>query len=293
MKKLMVIGTIHTDLRASVRTLPKGNEEPEILSMTRSVSGGGYMAALVYEKLGFPYELLCDPGTGVYGDFARQTAMENGIVLPSLSDAVGGCTYRMQDQEGNEGVFLVEGSEYDFSIDMLDEVYADEIGGFAVFSDMLAGQGAEDIIEVMREVEVPVYFIYDDRAQELDEDVLEAVFALKPVLFIHEKDAGALCGKEGCPLDEAADSLYRLTGNDVIILQAEGGACFFDGSQRMIAPGKKKADAGTYAGAYIAACTAGVDQRNSLMFAGEQGGYDDKEQMKKRLAQMITYRKRD
>ena len=292
MKKLMIIGTVHTDLCASVRTLPKGNEDPEILSMTQSVSGGGYKAALVYEKLGFPYELLCDPGTGVYGDFARKTAGENGISVPSLSEAVGGCTYRMMDAEGNEGVFLVEGSEYDFSIDMLDGIYADEIGAFAVFSGMLAGQGAEDIIEVLREVEAPVYFICDERAAELDEDVLEVLFALRPVMLIHDSDAAILCGDDNCSLDEAADRLSALIGNDVIILRSDG-ACFADGNQRMIAPREKKTDAGTYAGAYIAARTAGVDCRNSLMFAGEQTGNADGEQMKKRLAHMITYRKRD
>ena len=132
-----------------------------------------------------------------------------------------------------------------------------------------------------------------DAGSELDEDVLEAVFALKPVLFVHDNDAGVLCGDENCSLEEAAEKLFALSGNDVVILRSEGGSCFSDGSRRMIAPGNQKTDAGTYAAAYIAARTAGVDQRNSLMFAGEQTGNDDDEQMKNRLTHMITYTKRD
>ncbi len=126
----MIIGSVHTDLVQYVRELPRGNENAEVLKSETRIAGGGYAAGSFFHELGFPFQVICDPGDGVYGEYARNEALQNEIELLEGSEETGGCTYTLIDQNGSQGVFLVDGSEYHFSLAQVYDINPDEFGQF-------------------------------------------------------------------------------------------------------------------------------------------------------------------
>jgi sugar/nucleoside kinase (ribokinase family) len=288
MKKLMIIGSVHTELLTYVKALPKGNEDAEILSMSQRVSGGGYRAAAVFRSLGFPCDVICDPGEGVYGDYARQEALRINLELPQGSGETGGCTYRMEDPEGNDAVFCVDGSEYHFSLAQIYDIDPDEYGAIAVYSEMLAGEDADELIEALRQIELPLYVIWGSRAQEVYNETLEALCGLSPVLILDERDAEELTGRKE-KAEETAAALHEIT-KEAVLLVLDQGVLYSDGQDVWVAPAKARAEREVYAAYYIASQMAGVDKKNGMMFACEAGERKDPAGMKERLAGMILHR---
>lgn len=294
MKKLLMIASLHTDLFAKADALPRGNEDFVMPECTRRIDGCGCSMARFFEKIGFPYDLICDPGTGVYGEYARQTAAQEGIRLIEGSTETGGCTFRMEDQSGSQRVFLVEGSEFHFRSEQLYDLDAGEYAAVAVSSEMLVSSEADELIEALRELELPLFFIAGRRILEVSEDVLDDFFALNPRLIISDRDAYDLLGASKETADEAASALFRMCEAPVCILMSDAGAYFTDGNERWIAKGQHKADTDIWAAARIAAWLSGVDEKNGMVFANEYGyaRMDDAaaESARKRLAGMILHR---
>lgn len=288
MKKLMIIGSVHTELLTHVKALPKGNEEAEILSVSQRVSGGGYRSAAVFQSLGFPCDVICDPGEGVYGAYARQEALKINLELPEGSEETGGCTYRMIDPRGNDAVFCVDGSEYHFSLAQIYDIDPADYGAIAVYSEMLAGDYADELIEALREIELPLYVIWGTRAQEVYNETLEALADLSPVMILDERDAEELTGRKK-NAEETAASLAEITKEAVLLLSDEG-VLYNDGEDAWVAPCKVKPEREVYAAYYIASQMAGVDKKNGMMFAAEAGEHKDPSRMKERLAGMILHR---
>lgn len=290
MKKLMIIGSVHTDLIQYVRQLPKGNEAPEVIRNETRVSGGGFAAGRLFSTLGFPFDVFCDPGESVYGQYARKEAEKYGIRLPEGSGEIGGCTYTLIGENGDQGVFCVDGSEYHFSLSMLYDSDPDEYGAVCVFSDMMVCEGCEDVIEALRELELPVYAVFSSRASEVSEEVREALYALEPVMIMRDSDAYEIIERKTSKLEEAAKLIHQDTKAPVILLTKDGSAYYLDDTDSWMAPAKQKGETDLFAAAYIASRMAGVDNKNGMMFANENSRENEENTMKKRLAGMILHR---
>ena len=288
MKKLLIIGSVHTELRTYVKALPKGNEEAEILSQRQTVSGGGYQAGRCFRMLGFPFTVICDPGEGVYGDFAREGAAELGIELAEGSGEIGGCTFRMIDPAGNDAAFCVDGSEYHFSITQVYDIDPDEYGAAAVYAEMLSGEGAEELVDVLRELEMPLYLIFGEKSRDILPEALEALKDLSPVMIMDESDAFDLNGAKERP-DTIAQKLSAETRAAVMILSGSG-VLYCSPDDTWVAPCSEKPQCHVWAAYCIAAFMAGVDRRNGMMFANEASAGNDPAAMKQRLAGMILHR---
>ena len=289
MKTAMIIGSVHTDLMEYVKTLPKGNEEPQILSADTRIAGAGYEAARMFSGLNFPFHVISDPGILVYGDFAREEAEKLGIQLCKGSDEVGGCTLTLIDENGNEGVLCVDGSEYHFSLIQVYDVDPAEYGAVIIYSEMLVSGGSEEIIDLLDEMDSPVYLVISERISEIRRDVMEAVFEYHPVLIAKDSDVWALGYDISPQLDEAARMIHRKTHAPVILLSKEG-ALYTDQTDSWMAPGTERPETDRYAAAIAAARLAGVDMKNAMVFANESTQKRTDDEMKKRLAGMILHR---
>ena len=285
----MIIGSVHTDLMQYVKTLPKGNEEPQILRIDTRIAGAGYEASRVFAGLNFPFHVICDPGISVYGDYARNEAEKLGIALCEGSDEIGGCTFTLIDENGNEGVLCVDGSEYHFSLAQVYDIDPDEYGAVIVCSEMLACEGSEEIIDLLNEMEVPVYLVISERISEIRKDVLEAIYEFEPVLIAKDSDVSELGEGAGTKLDEAARMMHGKTHAPVILLCKEG-ALYMDDEDSWMAPETDRPHTGRYAAALAAARMAGVDMKNAMVFANENNEQRTEDEMKKRLAGMILHR---
>ena len=290
MKKVMIIGSVHTDLVQYVRELPRGNENAEVLKSETRIAGGGYAAGSIFHELGFPFQVICDPGDGVYGEYARNEALQNEIELLEGSEETGGCTYTLIDQNGAQGVFLVDGSEYHFSLAQVYDISPDEFGAVLVYSEMLVSEGSEEIIDLLNEMEVPVYVCFSSRTAEISSEMIDALCAFEPVMIMRDEEAYELCGRKAKSADEAAAILNDMSKAPVIILMKKNDVLYLDAQTSWIAPAKQKLHTDTWASAFAAAQMAGVDTKNGMMFANENGASYDAETMKQRLAGMILHR---
>lgn len=290
MDKLMIIGPVVTDIVTYVKRLPRGNEEMQVENSEQRVSGMGYHTALMMSLFRFPYELLSDCGSGVYGTGAFDACVQEGIEVKQNHPGIAGCTYHIVDPEGNYQYYCVPGAEYDFDPDIMQEIDPKQFSAIALCGDMFCGEGADDLMEMLREVELPLYFQCGMRVDEAGDAAMSSLYALNPVLLLNEADALFLNGNEE-DIDVAARNLHARTQAPVIILKNGEGAYYYDGSESYIAPFADYAESEIYFAAFLAARTAGVDYRNALVFAGECMALDETEeslqQLRGRLASMI------
>ena len=295
MKETVIIGSVHTDLQVLVRQLPKGNEDIDALRNEQCVDGTGYHTASVFEMLGFPYRLCAVRGSGVYADFAASGAEQAGIAFAAETDELGGCTYHMRDPQGRTMAFAVPGAEYAFSRQLLADADPDDIGMVIAGGEMLSYDDGEEVIEALQELEKPVLFIPAGYSGACESYILQALFDLSPVLVLTDTEAGEITGHNTSDMKAAAEGLYAMTRNTVILLQEETGAYICDGTESRLFEESRPMRPERFGGAYAAALAAGVDEKNSIAFAAEYacGNTENAftaEQFRRRLAGMILHR---
>lgn len=287
MDKLMIIGPVVTDIVSYVKTLPRGNEEMQVEDYEQRIGGMGYHTALMMSLFRFPYELLSDCGSGVYGTAAYDACVQEGLEVKQNNPGIAGCTYHIVDPEGNYQYYCVPGTEYDFDPDIMQEIDPKQFSAIALCGDMFCGEGADDLMEMLREVELPLYFQCGMRIDEAGEAALSSLYALNPVLLLNEADALFLIGKEE-GIDTAAEKLHARTQAPVIILKNGEGAYYYDGSESYIAPFAEHTESEIYFAAFLAARTAGVDYKNALVFAGGCMTLDETEESLQRQREQLA-----
>lgn len=299
----MIFGAVTCDTAAYVETLPKGNEEPVILNTEQRLSGSGYYTARILKGLNLPYDLVAPAGSGVYGDYVREKTAAEGIPMEYISEEMNGSTYHMIDKEGRQSAFVVPGCEYEYDFSYTEYADSEEISAVVLYTDMLYGEGGEDLLDFISRLDCPVYTAFGMRKDELDLEISDTLLDLKPELFLTVEEACTLSGQQD--LHAAMDDLLKRTQMPIIVIAGKDGLLYLDEEMQLRAPGDDILEhvdmisANVCFTAYISARTAGVDVRNSLMFAAELTSRElkNKHQMdefdwnvqKKRLAGMITY----
>lgn len=300
MKKILIFGAVTYDIIAHVKTLPKGNEDVEFLAKEVHIGGSGYDCAKLMNGLHSSYDLFSPYGNGSYGEYVIAKAEEEGIVLHCKREELEGCTFQMVDEKGKQSVMVMPGAEYSF--DEEDVAYEDEeeISAILCFGDMLKGENAEEFVEFLYRCDVPVYVVSDGYGAEFDEEIWESLANLNPCWICKDEDLAILDEDSGKALEKLAE------GNDnplLVVCENRSLLSLYQG-ERFRTPdsdGYKDNHALHYGvAAYVAARTAGVDVRNSMMFAqglaerftkngGVMDEYDWNEQ-RQRLVRMITYK---
>ncbi len=295
MNKLLVIGSVHADIAAYVDRMPKGEEDITPDRTEQRVDGSGWKTAQMFKGFDFPFELLAPCGSGVYGEYVSEEAKKADIELKYRSSALSGCTYHVIDRRGQESFFCVPGSEYDFSVDYLMEIYPEELDEVVLYGDMLQGDGVEEIIGTVQELEKPVYFAPGTSGDAMDEILIEEIFSTHPILHILDQDAYYLAGEKGEDLRHTAKALNRMTSAPVLIIKQKEGCWYCGDDEEFLAPEDRMMDPDLHLSAFMIARRAGIDVRSSLMYAnrvsseyrGRTMTDRDYEYEKKRLAGMI------
>lgn len=302
MKKIMIFGAVTCDIAAYVRELPKGNEDIELLRSERKLGGCGTHAARVLAGLRLPADLMAPCGTGVYAEEVRRMAAEAGLVLHCERDGVQGCTCHMIDPEGREAVISVPGAEYVYDDEDTSYADSDEISAVLCCGEMLTGETAADLADFLCRCDAPLCIVPDGHLEEVDEDVKETLLSLDASWLLRADEVSVLGGT-----DDFRDALVRLsemTSGPVLVFSEDGSVFCRCGGEEMQTPessGGSRKDAVLFAeAAYAGARAAGVDLRNSMVFAQgaaeryiRNGGVMDEfdwTEQRQRLVRMITYR---
>lgn len=265
MKKVLLIGSVMSDVYGRVTRMPKGNEDFNLLEQKTRVSGSVVTAAAILNGFSFPFDTTCMIGAGVYGDLAADFCRKENISFVPSED-MAGCTMTIEDSFGQKSVFKVPGCEYEVDEEHLFQLDPSEIGLAVVFDDILSGESCDVLFRALEDLGVPVLVVLSENILGVSEEVLDGLFALEPSLFVG-KDAMRVLMNDETDLSDLGDDLFEETHASIYLpMEKEGVYCRnADGS--FIAPENKKVNMDHVIGAFITALIAGVDEKNALMFA--------------------------
>lgn len=295
MKKVLLIGSLVTNVYQSVRRLPKGNEEFSFLSDDKKrVTGSCYVTCNILNGFGFDYESFPIVGSGVYGDFVAEECDKENI--PYIrSEETAGCTFTLIDDNGEESTMVAEGCEYDFEYSVLQDSDSEEISFAVVFGDVLCGENGDDILRGLEDLNVPVLVIPAGRVDLFELAIAEPLMQLHPMMFMSDTEGYYLSGEKFRDMKDVADWIYDKTSNNVYIFQNERGVFAKDKEGTWFAGESSFMQYEHVISAFITAKLAGVDDRNAMMFSTHFGTLRkrglpvafDYEEQKHRLVELI------
>jgi len=266
MKKPLIIGSVYTEILNYVDELPKGNEDFTPRKSEMRVRGSGYEMARVFNGFGFPYELIAPAGTGTYGEIVKEECQKEGIPLIAKDD-INGCMYTLIDNAGNEGYMSVPGAEYDFDLEDIQYIDPEEISIVVLFGEMLTGKNSADLIQALDDLQKPMIFVPGSRGDDIDEDILNAVFQFEPQLFLSDTEAYFIAGARTHDMKETAGALHEESEAPVMIFQQLEGVYYQDDEQKYLVPCSKNVQFNMVLAGYLAAGTAGIDRQRALKYA--------------------------
>lgn len=295
MKKVLLIGSLVTDVYQSVRRLPKGNEEFSFLNDDKKrVKGSCYVICNILNGFGFDYESFPIVGSGVYGDYvAEECDREN---IPYIrSEETAGCTFTLMDDTGEESTMVAEGCEYEFDYSVLQDSDPEEIAFAVVFGDVLCGENGDDILRGLEDLSVPVLFIPAGRIDLFELPIAEPLMQLHPMMFMSDTEGYYLSDEKFHDMKDVAEWIYDKSGNNVYIFQNERGVFAKDKEGTWFAGESSFMQYEHVLSAFITAKLAGVDDRNAMMYAVHFGTLRKKglpvafdyEEQKHRLVELI------
>jgi sugar/nucleoside kinase (ribokinase family) len=228
MKKTVIIGCIHKELNVLYDRLPQANEEGSPLSVSSAAGGSGYETALLYQKIGFPYELLAGYGSGIYAEETKAEAAKEGISAKE-TDVTAGCGYHMFDKSGNESLLTIPGGEYDFPADSAYELDSSDCRNPIVFGEMLTGSDPENVLSFLYDLGEPYTFVPSHCWSEIDVFLREEILRMKPCLHLSMSETEEfLSGEYTDPL-ECAKEIYALSEAPVVLIINGKGSLCYDG----------------------------------------------------------------
>ena len=275
MKPALIIGSTCVDVVLKLDRLPKTGDDLQPKSQTFTVGGCAYNVAQVFRLLGTPHTLITPVGGGVFGEYVRNYFEENGIsITVHLPEEENGCCYCLVEADGERTFLAYHGVEYSFRGEWM-EAYPAENYGWVYICGMEIGEkdGWELIHYLEEHPELQVCYAPGPCGVMVEEERMEALYRLSPMLHLNEREGKELTGEENYVL--AARRLWERTGNHVIITLGKKGAyCLEKDGTEYLTPAEPvetvvdTIGAGdTHIGAVLAGLTAGESLRNAIAYA--------------------------
>ncbi|NHJ33681.1 MAG: ribokinase [Asgard group archaeon] len=123
--KIVVLGSLHTDLTIKVKTLPRIGESILGESFKKSPGGKGANQAVAAVKLGADVTLIGRVGADLFGKELIKNLMENGIDTKYIIEDRGiftGIALIMVDEKGNNILAVASGADMRNRIEDIDQV---------------------------------------------------------------------------------------------------------------------------------------------------------------------------
>ena len=134
-----------------------------------------------------PYTLFSPVGTGLYGDFVRNQLAVKGIASPMPTpNQANGCCYCFVEESG-ERTFIVEhGAEYLFYKEWFDQLKTEKLSGVYICGLEIEDKTGGTIVDFLEaHPNLPVFYGPGPRLKMIPEDLMQRIFALRPVSYTH------------------------------------------------------------------------------------------------------------
>lgn len=291
MKKTLVFGPAYVELVSKVDTLPKGNEEVNILSTTTKMSGSGYVSAKAFQQIGFDCEPIIPIGEGIYGDRVKQELSDSNLPTNYLVDGINGCQYTLIDKKGNSSTFVMPGAEYEFDRCFMDDVWIDEIAQVVVFGEMLCGEtdSVVDLIETLEDLEKEILFLPNGKSQDIGEEWMNVMLSFHPILCMSDTEAYYIANEYSGELRDVINHIYEMNQNIVLIVKQHEGVYYKDADDMYVAPTNEEIHMDLFIALLCIARNCNIDMKNSLLFACTYANHKQfqSDVIKQRLKELI------
>ena len=272
MKKTLFIGSTVLDMVVELPHLPSLKEDINTSAMNAAVGGCSYNASSIAHHLSLPY-IHCSPcGEGFFADCIKQLlAAQNRrpfVCIPGLDN---GCCLCLVDEQGERTFISHHGAEYLFDIEWLKDLHEDWDMIYVCGLEIEEKTG-EALIQYLNEsAHAEIVFAPGARIDKIQPERLQAMFQLRPILHLNDDEALAYTSSK--TVNEAADKLYQLTHNTVIITCGSDGAYLKNNDEEKLIAGFKADVIDTigagdsHIGAWICAKKLGMNDSEAIRFA--------------------------
>ena len=227
MKKILVIGSTVADIIINVDYLPTTAQDVHLKSQSMSLGGCAHNVSDMIRHFGAPYTLFSPIGTGIYGDFVRNQLALKGIASPMPTpDQPNGCCYCFVEESGERTFIVDHGAEYLFYKEWFDALNLDKLNSVYICGLEIEETTGNTVIDFLEASGLPVYFAPGPRITLIDDQRMKRIFALHPILHLNEDEVCRYTGKED--IASAAEVLYAMTGNTLIVTNGGNGAYYYD-----------------------------------------------------------------
>ncbi|QNM05858.1 carbohydrate kinase family protein [Qiania dongpingensis] len=230
MPNCLVIGSAAADVIIRIPHLPSTGEDIHIISQEMSLGGCAWNVFHTIRLFQIPAVLFSPIGTGVYGDFIRSELAARNVSVPIPSpEEKNGCCYCFVEDSGERTFLSHRGAEYRFREEWFQLLPKNCRDYTYVCGLEIEESTGETILRYLEAAPgLQIFFAPGPRICQIEQDKLNRLFALRPVLHLNETEALSYTGKE--TVEQAAQTLHTLTGNIVIVTLGENGAYYNEGT---------------------------------------------------------------
>lgn len=271
--KVLVLGSCVLDIISRTRNTPYGTKMEDV---SFSLGGMAYNVYNILEMFNNHPIFGCPIGTGRIASVVEKMLEEKGITpIHKVKDKDNGVCMCFLDEHNDSSYISKHSAEYVFDkswfkdIDMSEVEYI-YISGLDIedfYGEYFYGN---EIIDFLKESGKKIFFAMGPRLTFINKDYLKRMYELHPIIHINDSEARRITGLED--IEKAADYLYRLTDNAVIITLGDKG-CYIRDKKKYYVEGYPDIPVDTigagdsHAGAILASLTSGLDLKEAAKLA--------------------------
>lgn len=274
MKKTLVIGSSVCDVIINIHHMPKTTGDENIISQHFSIGGCAYNVASMLRYYQLPYTLFSPIGTGIYGDFVKQTFMSKKIPISIETKQKNGCCYCFVDHLGERTFICKHGAEYFYQKEWFDKLDVSQYSQVYICGLEIEETTGDIIIDFLeKHPQLHVYFAPGPRILSIDSKKMQRIFKLHPTLHLNEQEILSYTKEKD--LSQGADKLYQQTKQTIIVTLGAKGCYVYDGQQEYFIDGYPTQVVDTigagdsHIGTFIAQQMMGVSLQESLKQANQ------------------------
>lgn len=213
--KLVFIGSACADVTIEVDHLPSLEEDVNGIHQEMHLGGCAHNAAHAAGLFHVPFLLASPVGTGLYGNFVRSELKKEGLPVWQEAEEANGCCYCFADHAGNRSFVSLQGAEYHFYKQWLDQIEANEDTWIYVCGLELENRTGTCILDFLERSRAKVCFAPGPRLKMIAEDKMRRILARADLIHLNGREAIAMSGSGN--KEEAAEKLHSFHQASIVI----------------------------------------------------------------------------
>ena len=183
-------------------------------------------------------------------------------------EGIHGASTVLVDPKDNSNRIHAPGVEFSISNNLFLTMDPDSFDQVLLFGDALISENAMDVVYLLQDMKKELYFAPGSYFQSIEDEVLDALLDLKPVMILEDRD---LLLENFEYLEQMISGLQSDSKNTILFLAQQQALYGFDLSHKYLLENQEYEDAEYICVGYCLAKMANIDNRNSLLFAQEMG----------------------